>query len=101
MAREIRRRDDRLKTWVDRHRNRCVQAATNENVAELSRIVSEYASFLGSAPNAADPLVICMALYYRDAGWLVLTDDSGIQVVCVLEGVQYLTSTGFCTVEGI
>lgn len=101
VAREIRKKDDRLKIWADRHKTRCVLRATNENIAELSRISRDYKRYLGDRVGAGDPIVICMAMYYRESWFLVLTDDGGIQAVCVLEKIPYVTSSAFCRLEGL
>lgn len=101
VAREIRKKDDRLKAWVDRHKPRCVLRATNENIAELSRISRDYKQYLGDKVGAGDPIVICMATYYSGSWFLALTDDGGIQAVCVLEKIPYVTSSAFCRLEGL
>ena len=101
VGRELRKKDDRLKNWVNRHWADCVLAATDQNIAGLTRISREYVRYLGDDPGAADPLVVCMALYLRNSGWIVLADDAGIQAVCVLESLQFVTYSAFCKIEGI
>jgi len=101
VAREIRKKDDRLRDWVGRHGRDCVLDARDENIAELQRIARSYIRYLGEKPGAADPLVVCMAIYYKASGFITLTDDAGIQVVCLFEKVPYVTSSGFCRLEGL
>ena len=101
VAREVRQKDDRLKAWVDRHKQRCVLRATNENIVELARISRDYKQYLGDKAGAGDPIVVCMATYYKGSWFLALTDDGGIQAVCVLEKIPYVTSGAFCRLEGL
>ncbi len=99
VAKEIRRRDDRLKDWVERNRDTIIRETT-ENTAELERIAREYSGILGRSRRGADPVLIAMALYYGEQGILV-TDDGGIQAVCFEEGIPFLTSPAFRRREGL
>ena len=101
VGRELRKKDDPLKNWVTRHWADCVLTATDQNIGELARISRDYSHYLGDDRGAADPVVICMAIYLRSSDWIVLADDAGIQAVCVLEGIQFVTSSAFCRIEGI
>jgi len=101
VAREIRKKDDRLRNWVERHGRDCVLEATDDNIAELQRIGRSYVQYLGDKAGSADPICVCMAIYYRGSGFVTLTDDAGIQVVCLFEKVPYVTSSGFCRLECI
>lgn len=95
VARELRRRDDRLKNWIERGAAGTIVESTADNSAELERISRQYADFLGSTRCAADAVVLAMAVYYRQAGWVVLTDDSGVQAACFREGLPSLPSATF------
>lgn len=101
VAREIRQKEDRLKGWVDRHKRHCVVRPTPQAAANLPRIARQYRDYLGEKSGAADPIVVCMAIYYRDSPLTPLTDDTGIQAVCHLEGVRFVTSGTFRRLEGI
>ena len=101
VAREIRRKEDRLKVWVDRHKRDCVVRPPPEALAILTRIARKYRHYLGEKAGAADPIVVCMAIYYRDSPLTPLTDDTGIQAVCHLENVRFVTSGTFRSLERI
>lgn len=101
VAREIKRREDKLRDWVNRHSPDCLQRATDDNIRELSRICRQHGTYLGEKATAADPIVVCMGGYYGSSGWTVLTDDSGIQAVCLIEGIAYVTSAAFRRIEGL
>ncbi len=101
VAREIRRKEDRLKSWVDRHKRDCVVRPPPEAVAMLTRIARQYRDYLGEKAGAADPIVVCMAIYYRDSPLTPLTDDTGIQAVCHLGKVRFVTSGTFRSLERI
>jgi hypothetical protein len=101
VGRELRRKDDPVKDWVNRHWTECIIPATNQNTAELVRISRDYRRYLGDDPSAADPLVVCMGIYFRDSSWLVLTDDGGIQAVCLFENLRFVTSQSLRVIEGI
>jgi rRNA maturation endonuclease Nob1 len=98
VARELRRRQDSIREWVDRH-TECRLPETNENMVQLPRIMSGYADFIGSS-GGADPSVIAMGLYYRDT-YTVVTDDGGIQAVCYREALAFLTSAAFRRLENV
>lgn len=93
VAREIRRRDDKLKEWLDRHPE-CIVQETDQNVAELTRIALQYEDELRYSANGADPSVVAMGIYYRDSR-VVVTNDAGIQVACYEEGIPFLTAAAF------
>jgi hypothetical protein len=101
VGRELRRRDDAVKNWVNRHWFDCVISATNQNTTQLVRISRDYRRYLGDDPSAADPLVVCMGIYYKDSSWIVLTDDGGIQAVCLFEDLRFVTSSSLRAIEGI
>jgi hypothetical protein len=101
VAREIRRRDDKLKGWIDRHLKECELKATNENTVDLGRISRDHVYYLGDKPGAADPVVVCLAKYYEDKEWVVLSDDAGVQAACLIENIRYVTSAAFCRLESL
>jgi rRNA maturation endonuclease Nob1 len=101
VAREIRRKHDRLRGWVDRQKRRCIVKPTSEAAADLPRIARQYRDYLGEKAGAADAIVVCMAIYYRDSPLTPLTDDTGVQAVCHLEGVRFVTSGTFRRLEGV
>jgi hypothetical protein len=101
VAREIRRREGKLKQWVDRHSPDCIQRATDDNIRDLADICRTYAHLLGEKAGAADPIVVCFARYFRQARWTVLTDDGGIQAVCLKEAIPCIPSAGFRRLESM
>lgn len=100
VAREARRKEDRLKSWIDRNPS-FIQRSTDQNVAELMRLSQTYPGFLGAKVGAADLIVVAMGVFYRRSDWVVLTDDVGIQAVCVLESIHYVSASVFRRLEGI
>jgi hypothetical protein len=99
VKREVRRKDDRLKRWIDRQRVPCIIDSNNQNTAELSRIARLHQDVLGDDPRSADPVVVCMGLYYKEAGWVVLSNDAGVQAACAREMVHCLTVAAFRRLE--
>jgi hypothetical protein len=102
VARELRRCDDVLKSWVERHQDKWFRC-TNENTADLHYVSTKYSTFLirDDKKTAADPVIICMAKFYRSSGWTVLADDAGIQAACLMEDLPYCTSQAFRVIEHI
>lgn len=98
VAKEIRRRDDRLKHWVERHPEAVIRETT-ENTVELERVARAHRDVLGPSRRSADAVLVAMALYYPD--WTVVADDTGIQAACFREGLQCLTSLAFRRVQGL
>lgn len=98
VAKEIRRRDDRLKDWVERHPEAVIRATT-ENTAELERVARAHRDVLGPSRRSADAVLVAMALYYRDR--TVVADDTGIQAACFREGLQCLAFQTFRRVQGL
>lgn len=97
VAREIRRREDKLKAWLRRHQHKCVERARDESIKDLETICRTYNEYLGDKAGAADPIVVCFGKYFKR--WTVMTDDAGIQAVCLIESIQFVTSSAFCRLE--
>ena len=99
VAKEIRRRDDRLKSWVNNHPE-AVITETNENTAQLERIMREYSQELGTSRRSADHVIVAMGLHYREQR-VVVTDDAGIQAACFREDLRFLPFQAFRHVESV
>lgn len=100
VKRELDNQKDRLADWLRRNPD-CVQRSTDENTVDVARIATQHRGLIGDKPGAADPVVVAMGIYYRAAGWTVLTDDGGVQAACYLEGVRFLTVGAFSALERI
>jgi uncharacterized protein DUF4411 len=98
VARELGRKADKLKSWVARNPS-IVLASTNENVGELVRVSQTYPHHLGTKTGAADPIIVAMGVFFERSNWVILTDDVGIQTVCVLENLTYVSSRVFLRLE--
>jgi hypothetical protein len=102
VAKEIAERDDKLKSWVTRHLRKCLKT-TQENISDLVYVSRAYERYLlrEDKKSPADPIIVCMARYYRQSGWVVLADDAGIQAVCLIEKMPFCTSQAFRMLEAV
>lgn len=102
VAAELKGKVDAMRTWINRHQRQCVIQTTNDHVQELRRISTQYRDYL--KVSNADPLVVCMGLYYQRANqgtWLVLTSDGGIQATCIMEQIRFIPTNAFRRLEHI
>jgi Domain of unknown function (DUF4411) len=99
VAAELKRQPDKVNYWITSHPE-IVILERSEHLRELDRILRTYSQELTSTPSAADPVIIAMALFFNGAR-VVLTDDAGIQIVCVRENLRFLPVQAFRRAEGI
>lgn len=99
VAAELKRQNDTLGIWIKSHGN-CIIKESNENIKDFSRIARQYSDVLTETRSAADPVVVAMGLFFRDAR-LVVSDDAGIQLACAREGVRCLPLSAFMRATGL
>jgi hypothetical protein len=102
VARELQGLDGRAKAWVNA--NAAFHLAPVDAVLkEVARISVGYRSMFTVTASAADPVLVATACYHRASNtpWVVVSDDGGVQAVCFLEGLSFLTFGAFRKVVGI
>ena len=98
VLREIFEQDDRLKNWATRHRATIEVPETQEIISYHENVIERYSRFLTTSERAADPMVVCTAMYFRDhrpEDWDVVTDDTGIRVALNRERILCLSHREF------
>lgn len=100
VAKEIRKRDDQLKRWVDSHPEFCIHE-NDTNTSELQRILQEHGNQFTKTGRLADAVVVAMAISFQEQGMVVISDDTGIQTVCHLEDIRCLPSGVFRRIESL
>lgn len=100
VARELRRREaSTTKVWVDRNRQSIVEPA-QEVLDEVVRLAREYQDIFTVVGKAADPSLVATAIYYKGSQMrhLIVSDDHGVQAVCVLEQIEFVPCRAYHTI---
>ena len=97
-----RRKESEAERWVRRHR-RFVMPSTQEVADRTLALASVYGHLFTHSPGAADPELVAVALLHRDRSPAptVLSDDTGVQAVCLAEDVPCATVAAFQRLFGI
>ena len=104
VARELRGRDGKAKSWVDSRPQYVVDATRNDRiVAEMERLAKAYGHLFTVTARAADPILVATACFYRDTDpcRTIVTDDGGVQAVCLHEGIAFAPFKAFRRLMGI
>lgn len=96
VIRECRRRADRLRAWIDRNPGLGI-TETTERMHELARIGHQYSDVLGDNPRAADFSLVALAVHY--GSWIVVSDDTGVEIACMREGIRQISVRAFRQIE--
>ena len=98
VLREIDRQDDRLRRWARRNRDLLTVLETDEILSYHGQVIEQYSSFFTTSEGAADPLVVCTAMHFRDSRperWDVVANDDGIRVALNRESIFALRHREF------
>ncbi len=98
VLREIDQQDDKLRGWARRNRELLTVPETEDILAYHDRVIEEYGRFFTTSDGAADPLVVCTAIYFRDSrpeDWDVVANDAGVRVALNQERIFALTDREF------
>ena len=97
-----RRKEAAAERWVREHR-RFVMSTTQEVADRAFALASTYARLFTTTSGAADPEIVAAAVLHRDRepSPTVLSDDIGVQAVCLEENVPYATVRAFQRLFGI
>ena len=99
VLREVDRQDDKLRTWARRNWDHLVVIESKEVLAYHARVIRTYSRLFTTASGAADPLLVCTAMYLRDQvsdqQWDVVTDDDGVAVALNQERIFSLRTRSF------
>ena len=98
VLREVDQQDDKLRAWARRNRELLVVPETQEILAYHSAVIERYGRFFTTSQGAADPLLVCTALHFRDRSeeeWDVVTNDAGVRVALNRERVFTLSDREF------
>jgi len=91
-------KNDKLRSWARRNRDVLGVRETTDILAYHDDVLERYGRFFTTSPGAADPLVVCTALHFRDhmpEDWDVVSNDSGVRVALNQERVFTLTAREF------
>ena len=103
MQREAtRRKETEAARWVRGHK-RFVMPATKDVAERTLALASTHGRLFTNSPGAADPELVAAAVLHRDREPVptVLSDDTGVQSVCLIENVPYATVAVFQRIFGI
>ncbi len=98
VLREIDRQDDKLRGWARRNREVLTVPETAEILAHHDHVIERYGQFFTTSDGAADPMVVCTAIHFRDhlpERWDVVTNDDGIRVALNRESIFALRHREF------
>ena len=98
----MRRKESGAARWVREHRQ-FVMPATQDVAERALALASTHGRLFTHSPGAADPEIVAAAVLHRDRepSPTVLSDDTGVQAVCLLENVPYVAVAGFRRLFGI
>lgn len=90
VARELRAREGDARRWVNNNQS-AVLSPIQAVLDEVVRLAREYGELFTTVGKAADPALVATACYYRSASvrHLIVTDDHGVQAVCILERLEF------------
>ncbi len=91
-----RRRETEAARWVRDHK-RFVMPTTKDVAERTLALASTHGRLFTNSPGAADPELVAAAVLHRDREPVptVLSDDTGVQAVCLIENVPYATVAAF------
>ena len=97
-----RRKETEAARWVRGHK-RFVMPATKDVAERTLALASTHGRLFTNSPGAADPELVAAAVLHRDREPVptVLSDDTGVQAVCLIENVPYATVAVFQRIFGI
>lgn len=97
-----RRRETEAARWVRDHK-RFVMPTTQDVAALAFSLASHHERLFTTSPSAADPELVAAAVLHRDRQPTptILSDDTGVQAVCLEENVPYATVRAFQHIFGI
>ena len=98
----MRRKETKTARWVREHK-RFVMRATEAVAERTLALASTHGRLFTNSPGAADPELVAAAVLHRDREPVptVLSDDTGVQAVCLIENVPYATVAVFQRIFGI
>ncbi len=98
VLREIDRQDDKLRGWATRNREVLTVPETAEILAHHDHVIERYGPLFTTSDGAADPLVVCTAIHFRDhllEDWDVVANDTAVRVALNQERIFTLTDREF------
>ena len=98
VLREIEAQDDKLRSWARRHEDLLAVPETEEILSYHDYVIQQYGRFFTTSASAADPMVVCTAMYFRDSRperWDVVVNDDGIGVALNRESIFGLGAREF------
>lgn len=92
----IKRPDTKTSDWVKSH-PQFTLTPVDEVMTHMTRLAKSYGLLFSTEGKAADPMLVATACYYRESEprRIVITDDHGVQAVCWIERLEFLTPGAF------